>query len=116
MGLSCSCDDGGDVWYYPPDDYTKMPPYPHRRRCFSCKDVIQWTAICTAFSVCRAPSSDIEEVIYGDEVVAAPRFLCERCSDLYFSLDELGFCVNLGDDMRELVREYAEIYGRNSRG
>ena len=37
--------------------------------------------------------------------------MCETCSDLYFSLLELGFCINLGDDMSELVKDYAEYYG-----
>jgi hypothetical protein len=58
----------------------------------------------------------IKEKIYGEgnEVPMTPKWMCERCGDLYFSLTELGFCVSLDDDMRELVKEYAETYGRKA--
>lgn len=54
----------------------------------------------------------IEAKIYGEgnEVPMPTWFMCERCGDLYYSLTELGFCISLGsDDMRDLVREYAEM-------
>lgn len=34
---------------------------------------------------------------------------------MYWSLDELGFCITLGEEMRELTREYAEVYGPGKR-
>lgn len=36
-------------------------------------------------------------------------WLCERCSGLYESLDSLGFCGMLGQDLREVCREYAQM-------
>lgn len=40
----------------------------------------------------------------------APWFMCEECGDLFWSLNELGFCIYLGrDSMRDLAREYAEM-------
>ena len=37
--------------------------------------------------------------------------MCETCIDLYFSLEDLGFCFYLGDNMHDLVKDYADIYG-----
>ena len=36
-------------------------------------------------------------------------YACEECSDMYFNLTELGFCINLPDNFRKLVREYADM-------
>ena len=110
MSLSCSCDDNGEWWYYGPKDYITMS-VARRKRCVSCRELIGIGAVATRFDRMREPRSWIEESIHGTEVLLPPKFMCERCSDLYFSLTELGFCVNLGDEMRELAREYAEIYG-----
>lgn len=41
----------------------------------------------------------------------ASHWLCEICADLFFNLDALGFCPGPEDDMRELVKEYADYYG-----
>ena len=61
----------------------------------------------------RSPSERcnyIEEAIYGDEVPLAPWFLCETCGDLALSLDELGFCFDLGgDSLKDQIKEYREI-------
>lgn len=59
----------------------------------------------------RPPNDDIEERIHGDEVYMANKFMCEECSDIFFSLKELGFCLSLGSDMHDLLREYHEVYG-----
>jgi type II secretory ATPase GspE/PulE/Tfp pilus assembly ATPase PilB-like protein len=61
----------------------------------------------------RDSKTDIEYEIYGegpDAIPLASMYLCETCSDLYFSLRELGFeCVTPDENMRELVAEYAEL-------
>lgn len=58
----------------------------------------------------RIPARDIEERIWGyEDVPRAPWYHCERCADLYFSLEELGFCAAPYDNMLELVKEYAEL-------
>ena len=112
MSLSCSCDDGGEWWYYGPKDYITMP-VARRKRCVSCRELIGVGAVATRFDRGREPCSWVEESIHGSDGVVdlPPKFMCERCSDLYFSLTDLGFCITLGDEMRELVREYAEVYG-----
>lgn len=34
---------------------------------------------------------------------------------LYYSLEDLGYCIMLGDNMRALVAEYAELHKRRPR-
>jgi hypothetical protein len=61
----------------------------------------------------RGVCSDVEASIFGDDALVplADWWMCERCADLFYSLIELGFCVMLGDDMRDLVKEYTLFYG-----
>ena len=49
------------------------------------------------------------ERIYADEEPLPTWYLCDRCAGLCESLDALGFCNLLGQDMRELCREYAQM-------
>ena len=109
MSLSCECGDwDGDEWWWHADDYSTLDTK-RRRRCISCKDMIAVGSIVAKFLRGRIPRNDIEERIHGEEEVPiAPWFMCERCADIYFSLAELGYCVSLHDDMRDLVKEYAE--------
>lgn len=113
MPLSCECDFDGDGWYYrPPDDYTKLSTK-KRKRCCSCKNLIDIGAVCGLFERGRPFESDIEEKIYSadEEVPLANYYMCETCTDLYFSLDALGFCIDLNESMQELTKEYARDYG-----
>jgi hypothetical protein len=113
MPLSCSCDSDGDYewYYYPPEDYREAPLGGNRKRCKSCKAKIAHGSVCVEFECSRSPNNDIEERIYGDAVQIASLWHCERCADLYFSLRELGFtCIGPEEDLRELVKEYAETY------
>ena len=112
MGLSCGCyDDGEADWYADaPNDFTKSP-LGRRKRCCSCKKLIPTEAVCIRFRRWRHPSNFIEERIfrYDGEVKLAPYWMCETCGDLYFSLVELEFCVDITENMHDLVREYAEM-------
>lgn len=115
MPLSCSCDDDDDpdFYVYSPGDYSEMPALKRRRRCASCSTMIDAGAIVAKFERARGPRTNIEEAIYGDgdSIRLANQYLCETCADLYFSLYELGFeCVMPDENMRELVREYAETF------
>lgn len=115
MGLACGCDND---WYPDPGDWffsggtNKYVPLStkRRKRCCSCKELINVGALAIQHPRSRVPDDDIEINIYGDdgEIPIAPDWMCERCSDLYLSLDELGYCVSPRDDMRDLVKEYAE--------
>lgn len=114
MTLSCYCDSDMDWWHYGCDDYSTLVAK-RGRRCVSCKRWIKPGATVARFERARISASDIEWRIYGDEVPMPPLFMCEGCADLYFSLDELGFCISLGGkSMRELVKEYADVYGRRA--
>jgi hypothetical protein len=59
----------------------------------------------------RIPLHDIEVKIYGEdgEIPIPPKYLCEPCSDIFFSLEELGFCVRPFDNQKELLKEYQEL-------
>lgn len=109
MPLTCSCNSGYDDydWYYrSPDDYYTLQTS-RRKRCSSCKVLIDKGAIVTEFERFRIASCDIEEDIYGTcgEIELASYYLCETCADLWFSLYELGFkCVSPDENMRELAK------------
>jgi len=113
MGLTCECDndwwpDPGDwMWSERPDGYKKFP-FKVRRKCSSCHELINIGALAVEHYRVRIPDTDIEVRIYGDdgEIPIASDWMCERCGDLYFSLTELGYCVNPRDDMRGLIEEY----------
>jgi hypothetical protein len=47
----------------------------------------------------------------GDEVQLADQFMCQKCGEIYFNLTELGYCINLGDEMTELMSEYWKLTG-----
>ena len=108
MTLSCYCNDDGEWWHVPADDFQTLATK-RSRKCCSCSERIPVTSTVLRLDCYHAPNSEIEANIYGDEVPMAPRWLCERCADLYLSLTELGFCVNCGEDMRALVRDYAAM-------
>jgi len=118
MTLSCGTGDyNPDAiwWIRPPDDYQIMPTHKRRRRCSSCGELIDHGATVAKFERTRFPISSVEREIYDDPeptVPLAPMHLCERCADIYFSLDELGFCgISPDENMIDLAREYAEVWG-----
>ena len=112
MPLSCSCDyDGESSWYASePKGYTPARASGARKRCSSCKRLIQYCEPTAVFK-CERPATEFEERIYGDGemVPIADKRLCERCADLYFSFAELGYeCISPTENMVELAKEYAE--------
>lgn len=114
MGLMCGCDfdaEPGMIFTYIPDDYELMDAK-KRQRCLSCNELIDVGAIAARVARVRIPQYEVECKIYGEdgEIPIADKWLCERCADICFSLSELGYCVNPHDDMRELVREYAQSH------
>lgn len=114
MSLSCSCGDFDPFevsWYwYGPDNYTTFNRK-RRVRCSSCNELINIGSACTKFPRYRVTHNDIEERIHGEEIQLAPYFMCEKCSDLWFSLDELGFCCGPDESMADMVEEYVDLYG-----
>jgi hypothetical protein len=114
MSLSCNYDDSGDFEYYFEETDDFIPFQENRRkRCCSCKELINKGALAVRFNRWHYPKDDIEERIYGDGgIYMAPLWMCESCGDQYFNLTELKFCITPTDNMFELLKEYQEEYGK----
>lgn len=113
MGLSCDCDyepEPGDVCWWKARDFSTLESK-RSKRCCSCGDKIRPGGTVAAFDRYKVPEHQIELNIWGDCCDQGPPratwYMCERCAGLFFSLDELGYCIDIRDDMRELVKEYA---------
>lgn len=84
-------------------------------KCCSCKTRIAVGDDCKPFPRWRNVSdySDPEVVvrIYGEggEMPLPTWYLCDRCAGLYESLDSLGFCGMLGDNLVQTCREYGQM-------
>lgn len=116
MMLLCGCDYGDDPdWFY--DDHHEVGPLNTKRmrRCCSCKDRIAVGDDCKPFPRWRLISEygdpEVLVRIYGEggEMELPTWYLCDRCAGLYESLDGLGFCGLLGQDLCKVAREYAEM-------
>lgn len=110
--LSCTCFDyDGERWYYyPPGDFKPFAKK-RRKKCCSCNKFIEKNAECIAFPRYRNPLSDIEERIKGDEIRLADYFMCEKCGEIYLNLTDLNYCIILGDNMFDLLKEYWDLTG-----
>ncbi len=112
MTLTCYCDCDDHAWWY--EGVGEIAPLATKRsrRCCSCKVRIAVGEDCAAIPRYRHPEYDsIEERIYGEggEVPLATWYLCDRCAGLYESLDSLGFCDLIGQNLIEVCREYAQM-------
>lgn len=119
MSLSCDCDTDFDTdydWYYQRN--TEFTPFnlKRRRRCYSCHTLIEIGADCLTFTRHRSPITEIEEKIYGDDFGAplADWYYCEHCGELYIMLTDLGFCMDLEDNMNRLLLDYQKHYAHPS--
>ena len=115
MPLSCGCDieyEPGMTICYPGEDFEPLQTT-RRQRCQSCKELINIGDFSVRFEIFKVPEYQVEIDIYGEdgEIPRAPRYLCEECGEIDFNLKELGFeCIWVGEDMRELLKEYRRIY------
>ncbi len=113
MSLSCSCGDwDGEGWVYDiPSEFIKLDTS-KRKRCSSCKDLIDIGSDVLRFRRFRYARDEIELDIHGDdgEIDLAPWFICESCGEIYLSLDDLGFCLDPSDDMRVNLKDYQSDY------
>jgi hypothetical protein len=132
MGLSCSCGGwDGDGWYYIVKTklLSETPFYRDRkavfdqefffplgtkrgRKCKSCGSMIKVGENCIEFERYISTEGDeIKERIHGDEMQIASWFHCERCGEQYLNLEELGYCVDITENMFDLLAEYREEHG-----
>ena len=109
--LTCTCSYGESEWYYYPPEGFKPLAGTRRKRCCSCKELISLSIECLSFDRYRTPQSDVEERIYDDEVPLAPRYMCEKCGEIFLNLWDIGYCIDICDDMRDLMAEYWDITG-----
>lgn len=110
--LSCSCPDYDDCeeWFSYSPNFTRFEKK-RRKRCCSCNELIGLNAFCIEFSRHRVPASEVEEKIYGDEIQMASWYMCESCGDIFLNLEDIGYCIILGDNMQDLLTEYWELTG-----
>lgn len=113
--LSCGCDNEHEWYYIPPDDFIEFDAI-RRKRCASCGELINFVTDCLKFDCYRYPYNDIEEKIYGDEVPMAYRYMCEPCGEIFLNLNDLSYCISLGDDMRENLSDYWDLTGFEPKG
>jgi hypothetical protein len=115
--LSSTCPDEfygdpGEWWYFPPEpDDLKPFTGKRRKRCSSCKSLIDIGEESLEFKRERAPYTELEEDISGCEIPMASLFFCERCSEIYLNLTDVGYCFSPKDDMNEALNEYWRITG-----
>jgi len=113
--LSCTCRDDydldGDTWaFFPPDDFSKLQTA-RRRRCCSCKILIDIGADCLKFPRIRGPKTDIEERIMGEEIPMTDLYMCEPCGEIYLNLSAVGYCLDITEYMQHCLEEYHELTG-----
>ena len=112
MSLSCTCDFDGDFdWYYYSADDFSILDTKRSRKCCSCKTKIPVGSEVLRFRRYRSPSDRcnyIEEYIYGDEVPLTPWYMCEECGGLYFAVQDLNMCCDIGRSIKHQIAEYRE--------
>lgn len=110
--LACDCNYDDPAWWH--EGMGEIAPLATKRmrRCCSCKERIAVGEDCAAITRYRRPGYDtIEERIYGEggAVPLATWYLCDRCAGLHESLDALGFCNLIGQNLVEVCREYGQM-------
>jgi len=109
--LSCSCEFEPEVdepYYWNPSDFTTFKKL-RRKRCVSCKELIQQQAVCLEF---RWEKTDYD----GNEIQLASKFMCEECGEKFLNLTALGYCIDLGASMEYHMQEYRALTGFKTQG
>lgn len=102
MPLSCACDfdcelePGQIVWEM--GDSFEVLKTKIGRRCLEpdCRKIIKPGELVTIHGRWKVPEGDYEESRFGEDgqIERSPKFLCEKCSDMWFNLAEHGFdCI-----------------------
>ena len=91
MSLSCSCDFDDAAWWYSAASDFKPLLTSRRKRCCSCKKLINIGNPSLEFHRWRDPLTEIEEKIGGCEIDMASWYLCEWCGEMYMNLEAIGY-------------------------
>ena len=117
MPLSCSCDewDGDGVGWIVPNDFSELKTK-KARRCKSCRALIKPNSQVLEFKRIRYPNSEIELKIYSEytELPMASWYLCGDCGEMFMNFDDLGFCVNPDENMKDLLELYQNEFIRDN--
>jgi len=105
MTLSCDCDLNTDFFCEAVGEFMELKGK-HCVRCLSCSELIGIGSICLKF-VRGYTNED------GDEHITGHFYYCESCGDLFCSLEDLGFCIVMNENMHEVLEEYHDIYGQD---
>ncbi len=110
MPLTCSCVADDCSWYYwSPEDFETFD-LSRRKRCSSCKTLINQGADCLRFERFRDPLTEIEERIQGDEIPLTDYCVCEVCGEKWLNLYALGYeCIAPDENMDEMMEQYHDI-------
>ena len=112
--LSCECrewDGEKGTWAFEsPDNFSTLETK-RRKRCSSCVELIDIGADCLKFWRVRAPYTDIEERIKGEEISMPPLYMCEKCGEIYLNLEAIGYCFAPTDGMKESLATYWKLTG-----
>lgn len=118
MGLSCGCDGSLSEYSWMHEGPSDFHPFnaggefKRRKRCASCGKLLNFGEECVRFNRIRAPKSEIEERIFGDEIPIPAVFQCEDCAGIFVNLWELGYnCISPDTPVQELLADYWEITG-----
>ena len=126
MTLSCSCEydwepEIGD-WIYRFENIVDFEPLQtsKRKRCCSCKELINIGSLCTEYPRARYPHNEIEARIVGADwdlneeppIDIASHYHCEKCGEIWLNLTDIGYeCLAPNDNMAKALKEYHEISG-----
>jgi hypothetical protein len=127
MSLSCSCDweaEPGSICYDYDGSSQDFEPLKtsKRKRCCSCKKLIDIGSLCIIHPRYRYPHNEIEARITGCDwdlneeptIKISDHYQCEKCAEIWLNLTDLGYeCLWPGEDMKKSLKEYHEITGFN---
>lgn len=129
MPLACDYADASDVdvpgpfYNFDVDvGYTTAPVLRRRKSCASCGKTIRPGDVITSHPRFTLPRTEVEARIQGGgyedweaEIPLSPVEICEPCSDIYFSLMELGFAVFPHEDQHLLLQDYQSDFAPGER-
>jgi len=114
MSLSCGCGDydGADWWWFHPEDFSTFKRQ-RGARCNSCGTLVRRGDECVEVHCWRRPKGWVEERIHGEDggIPMGSKFMCSKCGEILLNLLAYEYCITLGDNMEECLREHWEITG-----
>jgi len=112
--LTCTCweDEDAQWFYFEPKDFSKLDTS-RRKRCCSCKRLINIGSDILKFTRERPCRDEVEDSIYGEGelVPIAPCYMCETCGEIYLNLSDIGYCLDISESMQEYLKEYQGVTG-----